>query len=127
MPETRCYTNGVLTDQDFPMADLSEHLERDGALVWVDLCEPDRADLTLVADELGLHALAVEDATSERQRPKFERYPTHEFLSAYAVDLQVDTGRLQTAEIAVFITSNALVTVRKDEGLLDRGAAVTLR
>jgi magnesium transporter len=121
MPETRCYTNGVLTDQDFAMADLSEHLERSGALVWVDLCEPDRADLELVAAELGLHALAVEDATSERQRPKFERYPTHEFLSAYAVDLEVDTGQLRAAEVAVFITSNALVTVRKDEAFSIEG------
>jgi magnesium transporter len=113
---TRSYVAGVLTDDNFPMADLSEHLEQEGTLVWVDLCEPDRADLQLVADELGLHALAVEDATSERQRPKFERYSGHEFISAYAVRLDMTTGALKTAELAVFVTPNALVTVRKEDG-----------
>jgi magnesium transporter len=116
MALTRSYVAGVLTDDNFPMADLSEHLEQEGTLVWVDLCEPDRADLQLVADELGLHALAVEDATSERQRPKFERYSGHEFISAYAVRLDMTTGSLKTAELAVFVTPNALVTVRKEDG-----------
>ena len=93
--------------------------------MWVDLCAPDLEDLQLVADELGLHRLAVEDATTGRQRPKFDRYPGHDFLSAYSVHLDVDSGQLITGEIAAFITSSALVTVRRDDefsidGLLSR-------
>jgi magnesium transporter len=107
------------------LADVSEHLHEDSALVWVDLCAPDATDLQLVADELGLHHLAVEDATEGRQRPKLDCYPEHDFLSAYSVRLDVETGRLVTAEIAAFITSSALVTVRRDDsfsidGLLSR-------
>ena len=82
-------------------------------MVWVDLCGPDLEDLQLVADELGLHTLAVEDATSGRQRPKFNRYTGHDFLTAYAVHLDVKTGELVTGEIAAFVTQTALVTVRK--------------
>ncbi len=115
MPRTRCYRGGVLTDEDFPIEEVSEHLADASAVVWVDLCAPDLGELQLVADELGLHRLAVEDAAQGRQRPKFDRYSGHDFLSAYSVRLDVDSGQLVTAEIAAFITPAALVTVRLDE------------
>lgn len=115
MARTRCYRGGVLTDEDFPIDQVSEHLADESAVVWVDLCAPDLEDLQLVADELGLHRLAVEDAAQGRQRPKFDRYAGHDFLSAYSVHLDVDSGRLVTAEIHAFITPAALVTVRRDE------------
>ena len=115
-PRTRCYRNGQLTDENFPMADVSEHLEDPDAVVWVDLCAPDTKDLQLVADELSLHALAVEDATVGRNRPKLDRYSTHDFLSLYEVDLDVESGELTTDELTAFITKKALVTVRPAEG-----------
>src|SRR4051812_12790471 len=115
MDRTRCYRGGVLTDEDFPLEDVSEHLEEDGAMVWVDLCAPSREQMALVADELGLHSLAVEDATNGRQRPKFDRYNGHDFLTAYAVRLDIDTGELVASEVAAFITSSALITVRNDD------------
>ncbi|HET7356425.1 MAG TPA: magnesium transporter CorA family protein [Nocardioidaceae bacterium] len=94
---------------------MSDHLRDESSVVWVDLCAPELEDLQLVADELGLHTLAVEDATSGRQRPKFDRYAGHDFLTAYAVHLDVATGVLVSGEIAAFITPSALVTVRKDD------------
>jgi magnesium transporter len=105
--------------------DVSKHLADTAAVVWVDLCAPDLTDLQLVADELGIHSLAVEDAATGHQRPKFDRYPGHDFLSAYSVHLDADTGQLLTGEVAAFITSNALVTVRRNDefsidGLLTR-------
>jgi len=112
---TRCYRKGVLTDEDFPLDDVSEHLEDESAMVWVDLCGPELADLQHVAEELGLHSLAVEDATSGRQRPKFSRFQGHDFLAAYAVHLDAASGELVTGEIAAFITPSALVTVRTDD------------
>ena len=42
-------------------------------------------DLAAISEELGLHALAVEDAVHEHQRPKIDRYQTHLFVTAYAV------------------------------------------
>ena len=104
-----------MTDEDFPVDQISEHLARESAVVWVDLCAPDLEDLQLVADELGLHRLAVEDAAQGRQRPKFDRYPGHDFLAAYSVQLDVESGQLITSEIAAFITPTALITVRRDE------------
>ena len=117
MALTRCYTNGVLTDADFDADQLSEHLDEPASVVWVDLIAPDGEELALIADELGLHALAVEDAIHAHQRPKLDRYPDHAFLSAYAVRFDADTGQLTTNELAAFITPRALVTVRKDDGI----------
>src|SRR6266436_4761656 len=39
-PQTRVYHDGVVEAEGFPVADVSEHLERDGTVVWVDLCGP---------------------------------------------------------------------------------------
>ena len=113
-PSTRCYRDGVLIDEGFGLEDVAEHLQSAG-VVWVDLCPPHPADLQVVADELGLHSLALEDAMSERVRPKFSRYEGHDFLTLYAVQLDLVTGELVTSGIAAFITPHALVTVRKDD------------
>lgn len=125
MARNRCYQNGVLTDHDFDEHLVSEHLDEPDSVVWVDLCAPDIAELELVAEELGLHALAVEDAVHPHQRPKLDRYPDHSFLSAYVVCLDSDTGELVTSEVAAFITPRALVTVRKDDAF-DIDAVVEL-
>ncbi len=115
MSRTRCYRSGVLTDEDFPLADISEHLADPSAMVWVDLLDPGQEQLGLVADELGLHDLAVEDVAEGLQRPKFDRYAGHGFLTVYDVRLDVSTGQLETGEISAFVASNALVTVRRDD------------
>jgi magnesium transporter len=112
---TRCYRDGVLVDEGFTLDGVSEHIGIEGAIVWVDLTHPDLTELRLLADELGLDSLAVDDASMGRQRPKFSRYEGHDFLTVYAVRLDVTTGQLVTGEIAAFITPSALVTVRKDE------------
>ena len=113
---TRVYRDGRLVLENFPVVDVSEHLEEEGTTVWVDLCAPQAADLALVAEELGLHDLAIEDAVDRRQRPKLDRYANHEFLNMYAVRLDVGTGELCLSELAAFITPRALVTIRKDDG-----------
>jgi magnesium transporter len=115
MAETRCYRKGALDDEGFSLHDVDEHLAHEESLVWVDLLRPSLEELQIVADELGLHSLAIEDATTGRQRPKFDRYENHEFLTVYAAHLDVDSGELVTGEIAGFITPRALVTVRKDD------------
>src|SRR5947209_1202958 len=115
MSRTRLYRNGVLESEGFPVADVSDHLADPSAVVWFDMCKPDAAELAAISEELGLHALAVEDAIAEHQRPKLDRYESHLFVTAYAVALDTVSGQLDTCEVAAFITPQALVTVRKDE------------
>lgn len=116
MPRTRLYRKGALQAEDFPVSDVSDHLADHSAVVWFDLCEPTEADLASISEELGLHELAIEDAVHEHQRPKLDRYKSHLFVTAYSVALNTVTGELDTHEVAVFLTPNALVTVRKDPG-----------
>lgn len=117
MAHTRLYRDGKLELEDFPVSDISEHVQDPEATVWLDYCEPTQQDLQTIASELSLHPLAVEDAVNEHQRPKLDRYESHLFLNAYTVRLDTGTGELATSEISVFITPRALVTVRKDEGV----------
>jgi magnesium transporter len=112
---TRAYHDGELTAEGFPVSAVSDYLAQPDTVVWVDLCAPDTVDLELVANELGLHELAVEDAVEQLQRPKLDHYRTHDFLNMYAVRLNTETGELDTSELSAFLTTNALVTVRKDE------------
>ena len=102
--------------EGFPVADISDHLA-DGATIWLDLRDPDREDLAVLQDEFGLHPVAIEDALFDRERPKLDRYRTHLFITAYGARLDEESGELATSEIAVFVTQQALITVRKDDGL----------
>jgi len=112
---TRAYTDGVVTADDFPLTEVSDQLAKDGTLVWVDIVHPNGADLDGLTDELGLHALAVEDALEPHQRPKIDHYPTHLFLSCHAVRVDEGTASLDKSEIDAFIGDRWLVTVRADE------------
>jgi len=117
MARTRLYREGTLVAEDYPVADISDHLGDERAVVWLDMCEPTQADFDAISEELGLHHLAVEDALDFNQRPKLDRYRSHLFISAYGVALDAEAGRLDLSEIGVFVTRQALVTVRRDQQL----------
>jgi magnesium transporter len=113
---TRMYRNGVLESEGFAVAKVSDLLSEHDTFVWVDLCEPSKEQLTELANELGLHELAVEDALSEHQRPKLDHYESHLFLSTHSVRVDRETSELQKTEIDAFINTRWIITVRKNEG-----------
>lgn len=47
---------------------------------WVDVQEPDEAQLERLAERFGLHRLELEDCLHLDQRPKLEEYPGHQFI-----------------------------------------------
>ena len=110
---TRVYRNGVIEAENFPVADVSEFLAEDDTIIWVDLCSPSKDQLHVLAEELGLHELAVEDALSEHQRPKLDHYQSHLFLSSHAVQID-ESGALRKTEVDAFISARWIVTVRKN-------------
>ncbi len=112
---TRAYRDGRIEAEDFPLEQVSDHLERDGTVLWVDLLRPDEAQLCELAEELGLHELAVEDALSDHQRPKLDRYEDHFFISCHAVSAEVASPDLDETEIDAFINPRWFITVRKNE------------
>lgn len=110
---TRLYRDGVLEKEGFPVEEVAGHVADRRNAVWFDLCSPSPDDLTLLGEELGLHELAVEDVLCGPQRPKVDVYDNHLFLSVYGV--HCDAGRVVPVEVDVFVTRNALVTVRESE------------
>ena len=114
--QTRAYRDGKLLEQDFPVERVSDLLEVDDTTVWVDMCVPTTAHFTLLADELGLHELAVEDALGRHQRPKLDRYSSHLFMACHAIGLDADTAEMHVAEIDIFIGERWIITVRKANG-----------
>ena len=121
---TRLYRAGSVIAEGFPAEDIKDLLAADSdSVVWLDLYDPDQADLQILVEEFGLHPLAVEDAVVHHQRPELDRYHTHLFANMYAVSFD-QTDRLTTSELSAFITPRALITVRKAafdvDSLLDR-------
>ena len=114
---TRAYRDGKLVEEGFDVALVSDHLEVEGTVVWLDLLQPTQEDLGVLVEEFGLHPLAVEDATHEHQRAKLDKYDDHLFLSSYVARLDPKTAELAVHEVGAFITPRALVTIRKSEGL----------
>ena len=116
MAHTRVYYKGELEAEGFPVADVSDHVVREGTLVWVDVCNPSPEQMAELADEFGLHELAVEDALGRHQRPKIDHYAGHLFLACHSTRLNADVGELETTEIDAFISDRWMITVRKDDG-----------
>jgi magnesium transporter len=112
---TRCYRKGVLDAEGFSLSEVSEHLEDADTVVWVD-CPRSADELQTLADELGWHELALEDALEEHERPKLDHYASHLFLTTHAVSLAPDRSGLVIQEIDLFVGHRWLVTVRNDEG-----------
>jgi magnesium transporter len=111
MVTTRSWRNGEPGERDFPVEHVSDLIARPGTVVWVDYTDPRAADLEQVEEELGIHALAVEDAVERGQRPKLDRYRDSLFLVVYDVGGLDDAGDLVTHEVKAFVTEHALVTI----------------
>ncbi len=112
---SRVWRKGALETENFPLTDVSDYLADHDTIVWVDFCNPSKELLDELAQELGLHELAVEDALGPHQRPKLDIYESHSFLSCHAVRVERDTATLAETEIDAFINSRYLITVRKDK------------
>ena len=114
---TRLWSDGALKAENFPLDDVSTRLTESGALVWVDVCNPDPALLSELVGELGLDGRADRDV--DGQRTKATRYANHTFLTVYATDVgPIIPGdiasRLLTARISIFVLPAAVMTVRHE-------------
>jgi len=117
---TRLWRDGRLEFEDFPIEDVSDYLQEEGALVWLDLCDPDHDLLLKLAGELTLDPHAVEDAISSGERPKATRHATHTFVTVYGTRLDVGgnplrgplDSRLEVSRVSAFVMPRGIVTVR---------------
>ena len=91
--------------------------------VWIGLHEPTESEFAGIAQEFGLHPLAVEDAVHAHQRPKLERYDESLFTvlktlhyvestEGETVSGRTETGVVETGEVMCFTGQDYIITVR---------------
>ncbi|HET8732895.1 MAG TPA: magnesium/cobalt transporter CorA [Anaeromyxobacteraceae bacterium] len=91
--------------------EVSAYLQRPGCFVWVALKDPDAAELEQLEAQFELPPLAVEDARHGHQRPKLEEYGDSLFVVLHTIE--PDGEALTTGEVAVFVGSNYVLSVRR--------------
>jgi magnesium transporter len=88
--------------------------ERRG-LGWIGLYRPGPDDVAAIAEEFGLHPLAVEDALHAHQRPKLERYGDTLFVVLHPARY-VDTEEVvDIGELHLFVGPDFVVSIRHSE------------
>jgi magnesium transporter len=109
------YENGVKL-ADIPIAEISDWVHRPNCFVWVALFEPTLEELDEMAQEFGLHELAVEDARKGHQRPKIEEYGDSLFAVLHPAEMlpagNAGECELNVGEIDIFVGENYVLTVR---------------
>jgi len=108
------YENGQKL-ADIPPEDISEYVGRPDCFIWVAMFEPTEQDLAQMAEEFGLHELAIEDARKGHQRPKIEEYGESLFAVLHPVELvkQADGSEdFVVGEVDIFVGPNYILSVR---------------
>jgi magnesium transporter len=97
------------------------HLERDrvrellaaGDFFWLDVHEPEPADLEILREEFAFHPLSLEDSWRFDQRPKIDDYDGYVFLVVFGASSKGDEDGL--VELHCFYSDHYLVTLHRDE------------
>ena len=107
------YVDGRRVESSGTVAETAARLRTlSGAMSWIGLFRPTEAQLRPVAEEFGLHEVAVEDAVVAHQRPKLERYGDTLFVVLRAATYLDDLEEVEFGEIHVFVGPNFVLTVR---------------
>ncbi len=91
---------------------LSEH---PGGFAWIGLYHPTDQELDALAQEFGLHHLAIEDARKGHQRAKLERYGETLFVVLRPARYLDADERVEFGELHLFIGSDFAITIRRAE------------
>jgi magnesium transporter len=116
MVDSAVYVDGDRVESPANLADTYRSLrEHEGSVAWIGLYRPDQHELGSLADEFGLHELAVEDAIVAHQRPKLERYDDTLFVVLRAAHYVDDAEEVEFGEVHLFVGKDFVITVRHSE------------
>jgi magnesium transporter len=113
------YQDGVIR-AEFPLEEIGRTLANPNYTVWLDIQDPDEADIALLRDALAFHPLAIEDAIRAHERPKVDAYspasesgPGSHYYSVvfYTAAYDPTQDHIETRPLHLFIGPNYLVTV----------------
>ncbi|QLE76330.1 magnesium and cobalt transport protein CorA [Streptomyces rectiverticillatus] len=107
------YRDGHRTATPDSLADTYRRLrEQPDSMAWIGLQRPTEGELLSLAEEFGLHELAVEDALEAHQRPKLERYGDTLFVVLRAARYLDAPEEVDFGELHVFVGPDFVITVR---------------
>jgi magnesium transporter len=110
------YRDGQRVDSPATVAETVRGLrDQQGTMAWIGLYRPAETQLLAVAEEFGLHELAVEDAIVAHQRPKLERYGDTLFVVLRAARYLDEVEEVSFGEIHLFVGANFVLTVRHSQ------------
>jgi magnesium transporter len=82
-----------------------------GDLRWINIERPGSVDLAWLEEHFDFHPLAHEDVRSRNQRPKIDEYDDYLFIVLHFPVFDKQVGRLNGAELDVFVGPDFLITV----------------
>ena len=81
--------------------------------MWVDLVDPDDAEIARIGKLIALHPITVENANNYMQRPKLEWYEGYMFLVMFGVDPETASGDPLLREVNMIISGDYVFTIHK--------------
>ena len=88
---------------------------RAGRFVWVDLQNPDRADVERLAEEYRFNSLNIEDCMTKFELPKLDSYADHFFVILHFPPLSQKMGISKNSQLSIFVGRDFLVTVHQGD------------
>jgi magnesium transporter len=86
---------------------------------WIDVIDPDHEEIQRIAKEYDLHESSVNDCLQPDHLPKYEKIDQYNFiifrLHAHEENGEADTVRELTDKIALFLSKDRLITIRKKD------------
>ena len=82
-----------------------------GDLRWVNIERPGPAERAWLEEHFEFHPLDYEDVLSRNQRPKIDEYEDYLFIVLYFPVFDKTVGRLNAAELDIFIGPDFLITL----------------
>jgi magnesium transporter len=109
------YVDGHRAAEPSSLRETYEALRQERGVAWIGLYRPTEEEFASVAQEFGLHELAVEDALEAHQRPKIERYGDTLFVVLRPARYLDAPEEVEFGEIHVFLGEDFVITVRHGE------------
>src|SRR6266498_4653230 len=72
-------------DESPKLESISDLIQEEGQIVWLDIQDPTDDDVELLRTEFGFHELALEDVVAHHERPKIDSYDGYYFMVFYAL------------------------------------------
>ncbi|AZZ55746.1 magnesium/cobalt transporter CorA [Rathayibacter iranicus] len=106
------YVGGHRIRDPDSLEDTFELMRDERGMAWIGLYRPTREEVEAVAEEFGLHPLAVEDALSGHQRAKLEHYDDGLFVVLRPARYVDAAETVVFGELHVFVGPDFVVTIR---------------